>query len=63
MFLTGAGSVLGAAEMLSPLCWNLQPFKFIQIADADRRRLQTAIQLSLDQNRFSQGQMEKYRAW
>jgi hypothetical protein len=63
MFLTGKGSVLGAAEMLSPISWSLQPFKFVGLYDDDQRRLQAAIQLSLDQNRRDHGQMEKFRAW
>ena len=28
MFLTGKGSVFGAAEMLPPVSWIQQPFKF-----------------------------------
>ena len=63
MFLTGSGSVLGAAEMLSPISWSLQPFKFVGLYDANRRRLQAAIQSSLKQNRREHGQMERYRAW
>lgn len=63
MFLTESGSVLGAAEMLSPISWSLQPFKFVGLHDEDERRLQTAITSSLDQNRRSQGQMERTRAW
>lgn len=63
MFLTGGGSVLGAAEMLSPVHWGLQPFKFVRLYDDDEVRLQTAIQLSLDQNRRDRGQIEKHRAW
>jgi hypothetical protein len=63
MFLTCGGSVLGAAEMLSPISWGLQPFKFVRLYDDDRRRLQAAIQSSLDQNRRDRGQMERYRAW
>ncbi|HWY23220.1 MAG TPA: hypothetical protein VNX26_18480 [Candidatus Acidoferrum sp.] len=63
MFLTWGGSVLGAAEMLSPVSWKLQPFKFVRLYDDDQRRLQAAIQSSLDQNRRDLGQMERYRAW
>jgi len=63
MFLTRGGSVLGAAEMLSPISWKLQPFKFVRLYDDDQRRLQTAIQSSLDQNRRDVGQMERFRAW
>jgi hypothetical protein len=46
MFLTGAGSVLGGAEMLSPLSSTLQPFRFISLAQDDQRRLGAVIQAS-----------------
>src|SRR5690349_7621682 len=42
MFLTAKGSVLGSAEMLTPLSWELQPFKFIALPDDDHSRLQLA---------------------
>jgi hypothetical protein len=63
MFLTRSGSVLGAAEMLSPVSWSLQPFKFVRLYDDDELRLQAAIQLSLNRNRHDLGQMERYRVW
>ena len=63
MFLTGAGMVLGSAEMLSPLSWGLQPFRFVALADEDQDRLKTVIQRSIDQNRTSHGQIERSRAW
>ncbi len=63
MFLTGRGSVLGAAEMLCPISWSLQPFKFLGLYNDDQQKLQAAIQSSLDQNRQDVGQMERHRAW
>lgn len=51
MFLTRKGSVLGAAEMLRPETWGLQPFKFVKLYDDDECRLQAAIQSSLGPNR------------
>jgi hypothetical protein len=63
MFLTGKGSVLGAAEMLTPLSWSLQPFKFIRLHDDDEERLQAAIQSSLNRKRHSYAQLETFRAW
>jgi len=57
MFLTRRGSVLGAAEMLSPVTWGLQPFKFVRLHDDDERRLQAAIQSSLDKNRRDHGRI------
>jgi hypothetical protein len=63
MFLTRRGSVVGTAEMLSPISWSLQPFKFVRLHDEDELRLQAAIQSSLDRKRRDHEQMEKYRAW
>lgn len=40
MFLTQNGPVLGAAEMLSPVSWTQQPFRFVALAYVDQRRLQ-----------------------
>jgi hypothetical protein len=39
MFLTQRGPVLGAAEMLSPVSWTEQPFRFVALAYGDQRRL------------------------
>jgi hypothetical protein len=63
MFLTRKGSVLGAAEMLSPISWGTQPFKFVKLYDDDERRLNAAIQLSVEQNRLQRVQMDNPRAW
>lgn len=40
MFLTESGPVLGAAEMLSPISWTHQPFRFVELTYGDQRRLQ-----------------------
>jgi hypothetical protein len=63
MILTAAGIVLGSAEMLSPLSWSLQPFRFVALQGDDQRRLQAVIQGSIDQNRSDHGQIERSRAW
>jgi len=70
MFLTSAGSVLGSAEMLTPLSWELQPFKFVSLPDDDHTRLRSAIQSSLEQNQRERkealhnvNQLEKLRPW
>jgi hypothetical protein len=63
MFLTGTGMVLGSAEMLSPLSWRLQPFRFVALADDDQKRLKTAIQRSIDASRSAHDQIERSRAW
>jgi hypothetical protein len=63
MFLTGAGMVLGSAEMLSPLSWRLQPFRFISLHRDDQSRLKTVIQSSINESRTAQTQIERFRAW
>ena len=63
MFLTGCGCVLGAAEMLSPISWSLQPFKFVKLYDDDQRRLEATIQSTLRRSWRDRVQMERYRAW
>jgi hypothetical protein len=67
MFLTHAGTVLAAAEMLSPLTSTQQPFRFVSLPVDDRRRLGAAIQSSLSLNSANadaaeQKWMEKLRA-
>src|SRR6476620_675775 len=70
MFLTPAGSGLGSAEMLTPMSWQLQPFKFVGFSGDDHGRLETAIQSYLQTNRKNEqkhqtdrGEFEKTRAW
>jgi len=47
MFLTQGGPVLGAAEMLTPVSWTEQPFRFVALAQSDQRRLQAITGCSL----------------
>jgi hypothetical protein len=70
MFLTRAGSVLGVAEMLSPVSWDTQPFRFMKLSSDDESRLQAAIQFSVEQSRQAHKQvrrerdrMENFRVW
>ncbi len=63
MILTSAGMVLGSAEMLSPLSWRLQPFRFVDLQQDDQSRLQTVIQCAIDQNLSDHAQIERSRAW
>jgi hypothetical protein len=70
MFLTRAGSVLGVAELLSPLSWDQQPFRFVSLHHDDEARLQAAIQSSQEQNRREHmqtrrqlEQVDNFRAW
>jgi hypothetical protein len=60
MFLTRTGSVLGGAEMLSPVSSELQPFRFVSLDPTDRRRLGATIQATLHENKDDW--IEKFRA-
>jgi len=70
MFLTPAGSILGSAEMLTPVSWELQPFRFVGLPDDDHTRLYAAIQSCLQHDKQNQervrrncDQVENFRAW
>jgi hypothetical protein len=70
MFLTAAGTVLGSAEMLSPVSWELQPFRFVGLPVDDHSRLEMAIQSCLTQDRQNQDRVRRncddvdnFRAW
>jgi hypothetical protein len=47
MFVTQGGPVLGAAEMLTPISWTEQPFRFVALAYSDQQRLQAITGCSL----------------
>ena len=70
MFLIQGGTVLGDAQMLTPMSWERQPFRFLTLHDDDRTRLQSAIQSRLaktrkqtEQRGREREQMENFRAW
>jgi hypothetical protein len=63
MFLIRSGLVLGAAEMLHPISWSLQPFRFVTLHDDDQCRLEAAIRSTLDQHRRDHARVELGRAW
>jgi hypothetical protein len=46
MFLTHSRPVLGAAEILSPISWTQQPFRFVALDECDQHRLRAAIRSS-----------------
>jgi hypothetical protein len=62
MFVTDAGSVLGGAEMLSPVSSTLQPFRFVSLAVQDRRRLESIIPVSVYHDITEPDWMKKLRA-
>jgi hypothetical protein len=44
IFLTSKGPVAGIAEMLHPVSWTEQPFRFAAIAESGRHRLRAVTQ-------------------
>ncbi len=62
IFLTGAGAVLGGAEMLPPVTNELQPFRFVSLAADDQRRLGDLIGQRSSQGESELAWMEKLRA-
>lgn len=62
MFVTPTGPVLGTAEMLKPVSWNQQPFRFVGLEKDDQRRLHDSIQSSFGQVNKDQEWIDKYRA-
>ena len=70
MFLTQAGSILGEAQMLNPLSWDQQPFRFVSLHQDDHFKLESAIKMILAQDRTDQkearkqiNQVDNFRAW
>jgi hypothetical protein len=61
IFLTGAGAVLGGAEMLRPVTDGLQPFRFVSLEADDQRRLAALIQKRSMQTESEQAWIEKLR--
>jgi hypothetical protein len=47
MFLTNKGCIAGDAQMLTPVAWDRQPFKFTTLLEQDHYRLQTIIKRQL----------------
>ena len=62
MFVTDAGPLLVAVEMLPPVSWAQQPFRFLPLCQSDQLRLGTAIQNWLGQTSREQAWIQKYRA-
>jgi hypothetical protein len=62
IFLTGAGAVLGGAEMLRPVTNGLQPFRFVSLAADDHRRLGELVGQQSCQDKFDLAWIEKLRA-
>ena len=62
MFMTQNGTVLGSAEMLKPLSWDRQPFRFVALDETNRARLKTAVRTSLAQKHPEYDWVDSYRS-
>ncbi|HXP45934.1 MAG TPA: hypothetical protein VN810_01585 [Terriglobales bacterium] len=60
LFVTPAGPVLGAAEMLSAISMTQQPFRFVSLEESAQRRLRAVIQSYLQP--VPDAWITKYRA-
>ncbi|HEY7354352.1 MAG TPA: hypothetical protein VH596_16410 [Terriglobales bacterium] len=70
MFLTSKGCITGDAQMLTPVAWDRQPFKFTTLGDDDRYKLQTIIKRQIstrrrhnELRRGEHGEIERFRSW
>jgi len=70
MFLTNKGCIVGDAQMLTPVAWDRQPFKFTTLGEDDRYRLQTVIRRQVsskhhqnEEKRGSNIEIERVRSW
>jgi hypothetical protein len=61
MFLIRPGSVLAGAELLNPVSNTLQPFRFVSLAQKDRRKLEAIIPLSVYEDITEPNWMKKLR--
>jgi hypothetical protein len=61
MFMTHTGAIFGSAEMLKPVSWDLQPFRFVALDEGDQHKLRAAIQSYLGQNSGGE-ECDNYRA-
>jgi hypothetical protein len=61
MFLTQNGTELGNAEMLTPISWDQQPFRFVSLDETNRTRLKTVVRESLAQQHPEYDWVENYR--
>ena len=62
MFQTHRGPVSGTAEMLCPLSWSHQPFRFVGLEEDDQHRMQAAFQSGLYRNIEEEEWIEEFRA-
>jgi hypothetical protein len=63
MFRAETSLVFATAELLIPISRTLQPFRFVEIDENDRRRLNVAIQSFVNKTRLEQQLIVRDRVW
>ena len=62
MFVTEAGAVMTFAELLRPVSWVLQPFRFLSLEEGDQRKLHATVQSLMGQHDDGYEWIETYRS-
>lgn len=62
LFVTSAGPVMGAAEMLDPVTYTQQPFRFLKMDGGTTNRLQLAIKDALYPLSSEEDWVRQYRS-
>jgi hypothetical protein len=62
MFRTHKGPVSGTVEMLCPLSWSSQPFRFVRLEVGEQDRMHAAFQSGLYRNLEEEQWIEEFRA-
>lgn len=62
MFQTHRGPVYGTVEMLCPVSWGHQPFRFVGLEKDDQDRMQAAFQSGIFRNIEEELWIEEFRA-
>jgi hypothetical protein len=62
MFRTHRGPVFGTVEMLCPVSWSHQPFRFVGLDEDDQHTMQAAFQSGIYRNIEEEEWIEEFRA-
>lgn len=62
MFVTQAGAVIAGVEMLRPVSWVCQPFRFLSLNGGDLRKVRATVQTFLGRNGAGDDWLDQHRA-
>jgi len=54
---------MSKGNILSPICWSLQPFRLVRLFHEGQRRLKAAMESPMDESRRDRGRLERSRVW